>query len=64
MLTMNNLKDNKDEAREQMVLLCTSFVSDDELGLLFMELRLRTGYCRSEESDKSRKASELRTLPQ
>lgn len=43
MLTMNNLKDKKHEAREQRALLCTGFVSDDELGLLFMELRLRTG---------------------
>lgn len=43
MLTMNNLKDKKDEAPEQRVLLCTGFVSVDELGLLFMELRLRTG---------------------
>lgn len=44
MLTMSNLKDKKDETRERSVLLCTSYVLDDELGLLFMELRLRIGY--------------------
>lgn len=44
MLTMNNLKDEKDETRERSVLLCTSYVLDDELGLLFMELRLRIGH--------------------